>query len=40
MIDKVRLDPDIMTYGIMAMACRTRKEAQEFLNQLKEKNIK
>lgn len=40
MIDKIRLDPDIVSYGIMAIACRTRKEAQEFLNQLKGKNIK
>lgn len=37
---KNKLKVNIMTYGILAMACSTRSKADELLNEMKEKQIK
>lgn len=34
------LKPDIVTYGVLAMACSTRAKADELLNEMKEKQLK
>lgn len=40
MIDKVHLSPDIVTYGVMAMACINREQAQQFRQQLTDYGIR
>lgn len=37
---KVNLDPDIATYGILAMLCRDYEQMKDYLNMLQEKNIR
>ncbi|XP_055325071.1 pentatricopeptide repeat-containing protein 1, mitochondrial-like [Sitodiplosis mosellana] len=40
MIAKVNLIPDIVTYGVLAIGCKTREQAQEFRERLDEKGIR
>lgn len=40
MIDRVDLRPDIVTYGVMAMACINREQAQQFREKLIERGIR
>lgn len=40
MIAKVKLSPDIVTYGVMAMGCVDRKQAQQFQQNLADKGIR
>lgn len=40
MIDKANLQPDIMTYGVLALGCRTRHEAWDLINEMNDKGIK
>lgn len=40
MLEKVDLRPDIVTYGVMAMACINREQAQQFRKKLDEKGIR
>lgn len=40
MMKKVNLGPDIVTYGVMAMACANRDQGREFRKQLAEKEIR
>ncbi|XP_072947259.1 pentatricopeptide repeat-containing protein 1, mitochondrial [Epargyreus clarus] len=37
---KRRLKENIMTYGVLAMACRSKESAEKLLNEMKEKQIK
>ncbi|XP_049874728.1 pentatricopeptide repeat-containing protein 1, mitochondrial [Pectinophora gossypiella] len=37
---KIRLKPDIMSYGVLAMACKTKESAEQLLNEMKEKKLK
>ncbi|CAK1556125.1 unnamed protein product [Leptosia nina] len=37
---KRRLKVDIMTYGSLAMACKTKEDAEKLLNEMKEKQLK
>lgn len=34
------LKPNIMTYGVLAMACSTRAKADDLLNEMKENQLK
>lgn len=40
MITAARLSPDIATYGILALGCRTSRDANTFLQRLQEKRIR
>lgn len=40
MMDRVDLKPDIVTYGVMAMACRNREQALQFREKLIERGIR
>nr|XP_016936078.1 pentatricopeptide repeat-containing protein 1, mitochondrial [Drosophila suzukii] len=40
MIRTAGLRPDIVTYGVLALGCRTQEEARELLQQMKEAGIK
>ena len=40
MIENVHLRPDIVTYGVMAMACINREQAQQFREKLTERGIR
>lgn len=40
MIRKANLKPDIMTYGVLALGCKTRNEAWELITEMKEKGIR
>ncbi|KAM3966300.1 pentatricopeptide repeat-containing protein 1, mitochondrial [Aphomia sociella] len=37
---KLRLKPNIMTYGVLAMACKTKESAEKLLNEMKLAQIK
>lgn len=40
MIEAARLEPDIVTYGVLSLGCKTREEIQDFLQQMYDKGIK
>jgi pentatricopeptide repeat domain-containing protein 1 len=40
MVRKANLKPDIVTYGILALGCKTREQAWELINEMNEKGIK
>ncbi len=40
MIQKANLKPDIVTYGILALGCKTRDEAWDLIEEMNSKNIK
>lgn len=40
MIQKANLKPDIVTYGVLALGCRTRDQAWELINEMNDKDIK
>lgn len=40
MIADVKLTPDIVTYGVLAMGCATREQGREFMEQLDKKGIR
>lgn len=40
MIDRVNLNPDIVTYGVLAMGCVTREQASKFKEKLNKKGIR
>lgn len=40
MIELANLNPDIVTYGVLAMGCLNRQQAQEFRDQLADKGIR
>lgn len=40
MIAKINLRPDIVTYGIMAMACTNREQAKQFREELDQRGIR
>ncbi|CAH2039776.1 unnamed protein product, partial [Iphiclides podalirius] len=37
---KKALKPNILTYGVLAMACKTKENAEKLLNEMKEKQLK
>lgn len=37
---KIALKLNIMTYGVLAMACKTKEDAEKLLNEMKEKQLK
>ncbi|KAJ2944255.1 hypothetical protein O0L34_g18238 [Tuta absoluta] len=37
---KLWLKPNVMTYGVLALACNTKESAEKLLNEMKEKQIK
>ncbi|CAG9807430.1 unnamed protein product [Chironomus riparius] len=40
MIKRAKLEPDIVTYGVLALTCQTRDEAWELINEMRDKGIK
>lgn len=40
MLELTNLEPDIVTYGVMAMGCINRQQAQEFFDKLAEKGVR
>ncbi|XP_067645278.1 pentatricopeptide repeat-containing protein 1, mitochondrial [Eurosta solidaginis] len=40
MIHTARLQPDIVTYGVLALGCQTQNEARELLQEMQEKGIR
>ena len=40
MIDKVKLKPDIVSYGVLALGCQTLEQARELLQEMNEVGIK
>lgn len=40
MIDKVRLQPDIVTYGVLSLGCQSLEEASELMQEMDSKGIK
>jgi pentatricopeptide repeat domain-containing protein 1 len=40
MIKKANLEPDIVTYGVLALGCQTRQEAWALVNEMKKNGIK
>jgi len=40
MIRRAKLEPDIVTYGVLALTCQTRDEAWELINEMRDKGIK
>ncbi|KAL5292152.1 PTCD1 family protein [Megaselia abdita] len=40
MIKIAKLQPDIVTYGVQSLTCRTQEEARELLQEMKEKGIR
>lgn len=37
---KIALKINIMTYGVLAMACKTKEDAEKLLNEMKGKQLK
>jgi pentatricopeptide repeat domain-containing protein 1 len=40
LIDKVNLEPDIVTYGVLALCCQTHDEAKALMEEMEHKDIK
>lgn len=40
LMDKVELKPDVVTYGVTAMACVNREQAQQFRDKLMDRGIR
>lgn len=40
MIEKVKLEPDIVTYGVLSLACQTQEEARALIDEMNQKGIK
>lgn len=40
MLELTNLEPDIVTYGVMAMGCINRQQAKEFFDKLAEKGVR
>lgn len=40
MIRKAALKPDIVTYGVMALSCKSRRDAWELINEMNSQDIK
>lgn len=40
MIDRVNLEPDIVTYGVLALGCQSQEEAQGLIQEMDRKGIK
>lgn len=40
MIEKVKLDPDIVTYGVLSLGCQSEQEARALIQEMDEKGIK
>lgn len=40
MIEKVKLQPDIVTYGVLALSCQTHEEAKQLIHEMNERGIK
>lgn len=40
MIQKAKLKPDIVTYGVLSLGCQTPEDADDLLNEMNDKGIR